>query len=49
MADLLTMAEQLGMSGRGLRLELEELDQLQTLHFALGVGAFCHPREGQWQ
>ena len=38
MADLLTMAEQLGMSGRGLRLELEELDQLQTpciLHWEL--------------
>lgn len=38
MADLLTMAEQLGMTGRGLRLELDELDQLQTpciLHWEL--------------
>ncbi len=38
MADLLTMAEQMGMSGRGLRLELDELVQLQTpciLHWEL--------------
>ncbi len=38
MADILTMVEHMGMTGRGLRLELDELDQLQIpciLHWEL--------------
>lgn len=50
MADILTMAERLGMTGRGLRLELDELNQLQTpciLHWELSHFVVLERVKGQ--